>query len=47
MPQTTVEKKFFHIRVSKIRQNLTYLINQIIAITKFQEFQKNIAGGAE
>jgi len=47
MPQITVEKKFVCIRVGKIRQNLTNLINETIAVTEFHGLQKNIAGGKE
>lgn len=45
MPQITVEKKFVRIRVAKNRQNIEAISYKNLAITKFQELQKNIAGG--
>ncbi len=45
MPQTTVEKKFFRVRVTKNCQNPEAIICQSIAVTEFQEVQQNLAGG--
>ncbi len=50
MPQTTVEKKYFPVRVDKCSQNITSIINQFLAIAEFQEnkeFPKNIMAGDE
>ena len=41
------EKKFFHSRVDKNTQVFVFSNIKPIAITGFQELQKNIAGGAE
>jgi hypothetical protein len=47
MPQTTVEKKFFQDRTDKFLQNIALEFDKAFAITEFQGFQKNIAGGQE
>jgi hypothetical protein len=47
MPQTTVEKKFFRIRVSKKSKENKATIFQSFTVIRFQEFQTNITGGAE
>lgn len=47
MPQTTVEKKFFRIRVSKKSSGNKATIFQSLTVIKFQGFQKNITGGKE
>ena len=47
MPQIKAEKKFFPERADRELQNIKTLINKSIAGVEFQEFQINIAGGAE
>jgi hypothetical protein len=45
MPQTTAEKKFFKVNISKTSQENSQKVFQSQAITKFQQLQKNITGG--
>ena len=45
MPQTTVEKKFFRIRVSKKSRKSKAKTFQSSTVIKFQAFQKNITRG--
>jgi hypothetical protein len=47
MPQTTAEKKFFQDRTDNFFQNIALEFDKAFAITEFQGFQKNIAGGEE
>jgi hypothetical protein len=47
MPQITVEKKFFRLRVAKFFLNIASLISKSPALTEFEGLQKNITGGAE
>ena len=45
MPQTTVEKKFFRVRVGKTQHNLAEIMGEKPIFIKFQGFPKNIARG--
>jgi hypothetical protein len=47
MPQTTVEKKFFRIRVSKKSSENKATIFQSLTVIEFQESKKNITGDEE
>ncbi len=47
MPQTQIEKKFFRVRVGKTHHHLASIIGEKPIVVKFQQFQQNIAGGAE
>jgi hypothetical protein len=47
MPQTTTEKKFFRIRVSKKNGKNEARIFQSLTVIEFQGFQENITGGKE
>jgi hypothetical protein len=47
MPQTTLEKKFFPIRVTKNRQNIEAISLKTLAAREFQGLQKNISGGVK
>jgi hypothetical protein len=47
MPQITAEKKFFQDKTDKFLQNTALKLDKTIAVTEFQELQKNIAGGEE
>ena len=43
MPQTKIEKKFFRGKVDQSRPALALKIGKKPAVTKFQQFQQNIA----
>jgi hypothetical protein len=45
MPQITVEKKFFRLRVAKFFLNVASIIVKSLDLNKFHRLQKNIAGG--
>jgi hypothetical protein len=47
MPQTTTEKKFFSVNISKNSQKNSIKVFQSLAITEFKGFEKNITGGKE
>ena len=45
MPQMKAKKNFFLIQASKISPQSQAKSSQTIAVNRFQELQKNIAGG--
>ena len=47
MPQTTVEKKFFRVRVDEFLQQLAPIIHAIAGFQGFKLFPKNIMAGGE
>ncbi len=47
MPQTTVEKKFFRVRVDEFLQQLAPIIHAIAQFQEFKVFLKNMMAGGE
>lgn len=47
MPQTTIERKYFLVKIAKFLLNTGSIAAEDTALTRFKRLQKNITGGKE